>query len=235
MTVHRSDPPVPPRAILFDWDNTLVDNWPAVNQALNAAFAAMGHEPWTLEETRSRVKKSLRDSFPEMFGDRWTEARDAFYGRFAEVHLDYLDPIPGSAAGLSWLAGAGIYLGVVSNKAGEYLRAEAVRLGWDAYFGKVVGATDAKRDKPDPAPVHLALAGSGIVAGPDVWFVGDGAIDVECALNAGLTPIAFLREGTEGELERHNLVQFVDKECRVQSMGGLKTLVKNRLATISGQ
>lgn len=235
MSAGAAGPPVAPRAILFDWDNTLVDNWPAVHQALNAAFAAMGHAPWTLQQTRERVRKSLRDSFPEMFGARWTEARKVFYDAFAAVHLDFLDPLPGAGEALACLHRMGVYLGVVSNKTGPYLREEAERLGWHTYFGQVVGATDAERDKPDPAPVHMALAGSGIGPGPDVWFVGDGAIDVECALNAGLTPIVLLRAGTEGELERHNLVQFVNQKCRVRTLEGLKMLVQDRLAPISRQ
>ena len=227
--------PARPRAILFDWDNTLVDNWPAVHEALNTTFRAMGHAPWTLEETRARVRKSLRDSFPEMFGARWTEAREIFYDRFAAVHLDFLWPLDGAGEVLAWLAGEGLYLGVVSNKAGGYLREEAARLGWDGYFGKIVGATDAAADKPDGAPVRMALDGSGIGPGPAVWFVGDGAIDVECAVNSGLTPVALLREDTEAELLRHNLVQFVAQQCRVRSMEGLKSLVKGRLAPISGR
>lgn len=225
----------PPRAIIFDWDNTLVDVWPAIHDALNTTFVAMDHPTWSLEETRSRVRKSLRDSFPEMFGARWTEARKIFYDRYAAVHLDHLKPLAGSAEGLAWLAGLGLYLGVVSNKAGDYLRQEAERLGWDGFFGRIVGATDAQSDKPDPAPVNMALDGSGIDAGPDVWFVGDGAIDVQCALNSGLTPVFFLRDGTEAELVGHNLVQFVDAQCRVRGMEGLKKLVQDRFAPISGR
>jgi phosphoglycolate phosphatase len=225
----------PPRAIIFDWDNTLVDAWPAVHDALNTTLIAMDQPSWTLEETRTRVRKSLRDSFPEMFGARWTEAREIFYDRYAAVHLDHLVPLAGTAEGLAWLAGQGLYLGVVSNKAGSYLRQEAEQLGWDGFFGKIVGATDAESDKPDPAPVEMALDGSGIGAGPEVWFVGDAAIDVQCALNSGLTPVVFLRDGTEAELHRHNLVQFVDTQCRMRGMEGLKKLVQDRFSPISRQ
>ena len=114
-----------------------MDAWPAVHDALNTTLAAMDQPTWTLEETRTRVRKSLRDSFPEMFGARWTEAREIFYDRYAAVHLDHLDPLAGTAEGLAWLAGQGLYLGVVSNKAGSYLRQEAARLGWDGFFGRI--------------------------------------------------------------------------------------------------
>ena len=81
----------------------------------------------------------------------------------------------------------GFYLGVVSNKTGKFLRLEAERLGWHIYFRTLVGATDAARDKPAIEPVDMALAGSGIKRDANVWFVGDGAVDLECARNAGLT------------------------------------------------
>ena len=34
-----------PRAILFDWDNTLADNWTAITTAMNATLAAMDRAP----------------------------------------------------------------------------------------------------------------------------------------------------------------------------------------------
>ena len=53
----------------------------------------------------------------------------------------------------------------------------------------MVGALDADRDKPAADPVDLALATSGIARGPSVWFAGDADIDMECAYNAGCTPV----------------------------------------------
>ena len=194
----RGAPPRP-RAILFDWDNTLVDNWLAIHVALNAALAAMGHRTWSIEETLGRVRRSLRDSFPEMFGGRWKEAREIFYARFAAGHLETLKPLPGSAEMIASLAGTGVYLGVVSNKTGEYLRREAAHLGWDRHFARLVGATDAAEDKPAVAPVELALEGSGIERGADVWFVGDGAIDMECAHNAGCYRVLLHRSAGRAE------------------------------------
>jgi phosphoglycolate phosphatase len=178
-----------PKAVLFDWDNTLVDNWPTIHDALNATFVAMGHPVWTLAETRERVRASLRDSFPVMFGDRWEEARKIFYRRFEARHIETLVPLDGAAPLLTGLRQRGVYLGVVSNKTGRYLRREATALGWNGYFARLVGAQDATADKPDRAPVDLALEGSGIAAGGDVWFVGDTAMDMACAYAAGCVAI----------------------------------------------
>lgn len=181
--------PALPRAVLYDWDNTLVDNWGTVRAALNHALVSFGHAPWSEAEARERIKQSMRDSFPRIFGERWTEARDAFYAYFEAHHLDHLRPLPGAQSLLRGFAERGIYQAVVSNKNGRFLRAEADRLGWTGYFGRLVGAQDAEFDKPHVAPVLMALQPAGIEPGPDVWFVGDADIDMECAHGAGMVPV----------------------------------------------
>ena len=178
-----------PRAVIFDWDNTLVDTWPVIHESMNATLRAMGHEPWSQEETRERVRRSLREAFPAMFGARWEEARDIFYGRFDAIHLERLAVCDGAEALIALLSDEGICLSVVSNKMGRNLRREAAHLGWDRHFFRLVGATDAARDKPATEPVDLALSGSGVERGADVWFVGDTGIDLECAHRAGCTGI----------------------------------------------
>lgn len=177
-----------PRALLFDWDNTLVDSWEAIHEALIVTLKAMGHEPWTLAETKQRVRFSLREAFPRLFGDRWEAARRLYLDTFTATHLERLTAIAGATELLATLAKEGFYLAVVSNKTGFVLRREAEHLGWTRYFGRLVGAGDAPADKPDPAPVRVALEGSGVEASA-AWFVGDTALDIECALNAGCVPV----------------------------------------------
>jgi phosphoglycolate phosphatase len=177
--------PARPRAVLFDWDNTLVDNWISIQDALNATLTAMGHEPWSLAEVRARVRSSARETFPHLFGNRAEEAMQIFYDRFKAVHLDTLKILPGATDLLESLETQNIFLAVVSNKHGPFLRLEATQLGWDRRFAHLIGAGDAAEDKPSPAPITMALEGSGADAGDAVWYVGDAMIDVECARNAG--------------------------------------------------
>jgi phosphoglycolate phosphatase len=211
-----------PRAILFDWDNTLVDSWPVIHDALNTTFAAFGMAPWTIEETRDRVRKSMRDSFPALFGDQWEKAGEVFYRRYAAIHVAMVMPAPGAADMLAALRTAGVYLGVVSNKKGEYLRTEAKHLGWAQHFGALVGALDAQRDKPAPEPVAMALRASGLAPGPKVWIAGDADIDLECAHNTGCTPV-LLRQASPGpgEFDAHPPARHFT------GCGALSNFVKN--------
>jgi phosphoglycolate phosphatase len=179
----------PPRAILFDWDSTLADNWAAIHAAMNATLIAMEQTPWTLAQSRDRIKGSLRESFPLWFGDRWREAGRIYRDAFEREHLLQLREMPNAGRMLAELRQLDLYLAVVSNKMGRYLRIEADHLGWTGHFGRLVGAQDTGMDKPAIEPVEMALAGSGVARGPDVWFVGDTDIDMICAVSAGCTPI----------------------------------------------
>jgi phosphoglycolate phosphatase len=217
-----------PKAVLFDWDNTLVDSWVVIHHAMTATFEALGARPWTLEETRRNVRKSARDAFPELFGERAEEAAAVFYRTYEADHLARLRALPGAEAMLARLADeAGLLLGVVSNKRGHLLRLEAEKLGWGRYFGSLVGANDAVRDKPAPEVVDHALAGSGIAAGPQVWFVGDTDIDILCAYNSGCTPVLLRREApVAGEFGAVSLGGHVDS-CEAFARLALEALEKH--------
>jgi phosphoglycolate phosphatase len=176
-----------PSVLLYDWDNTLVDAWAGITASLNAAFAAFGLDAWTVEDTRNRVRVSMRESFPVMFGDRWEDARDIFYQTLTRHHLQHVTPMPGIEAVLR--AGDAHVQGVVSNKKGDFLRAEVAHLGWAPYFGAVVGAGDAAADKPDPAPLLLALGQLGVLPDTSVWYIGDTGLDMVAARAAGVTAV----------------------------------------------
>jgi phosphoglycolate phosphatase len=180
-----------PRAILFDWDNTLVNTWPTIVECYRDTFTALGLPPWTEAEVKARAHGSLRDVFPTLFGARAAEAERVFYETFFRIHLERLEPLPGADALLQRACAAGCYVAVVSNKVGENLRAELAHLGWNRWISRAVGAKDAKRDKPAPDPIFMALAGTGIATDHGVWMVGDTPADLKCAHAAGVLPVFF--------------------------------------------
>jgi phosphoglycolate phosphatase len=188
-----------PYAIIFDWDNTLVDSWGCIQAAMNATLRHMDQPEWSLVETKRRVARSMRDAFPAMFGGRWEEAREVFTSTFESIHLDHLVEMPGAGRLLQTLHAQGVKLSVVSNKRGRFLRKEAEVLGWSPLFDALIGAGDAERDKPDPAPALMAMKKSGISPGPGIWFVGDTAIDLQCAVNTGIVPVLMRTEAPQAD------------------------------------
>ena len=198
-----------PRAVLFDWDNTLIDSWKIIHEVQNIVLEAFGQAPWTLDDIRVRVRKSMRDAYPALFGERWEEAGRMFQREYETRHLDVLAPLPGAADLLETLSASGFYLGVVSNKRGDSLRKEARHLGWDKYFSALVGAADAVQDKPSAAPVAMALAPGKLRPGRDTWFVGDTDIDMLCARRADCVAVLLRPEApgpdefTDAAVELH--------------------------------
>lgn len=178
-----------PDAILFDWDNTIVDSWRTSYQAVNNTFAHFGKDPMTESEFLMVPQTSLKDNLPLLFGDDATEAEHFYYHFYGQIHLKELTILPGVLSLIQTIDAAGIPMAIVSNKTGKMLRTEVDFLNWNRYFEIVVGSRDLEHDKPSPVPALFALDACGVEPSKKVFFVGDSAVDVACARASGLTPV----------------------------------------------
>lgn len=205
-----------PKAILFDWDNTLVDTWRTVLEAMNTALESVNRPLVTIEEFWERPHRSMRDTAVELFGEQAEKGEKIYYEAFSKLHLETIRVLEGAEILLKDLKKRGIYSGVVSNKDGHHLRKEVTHLGWDPHFHKIIGARDTQEDKPSSIPVLAALQGSTIAPSHDVWFVGDSIVDVLCARASGCVPIVV----GDGEASQQDDIIHV-KDC-----SGLMNLLK---------
>lgn len=206
-----------PSAIIYDWDNTLADTWPVIVGAINATLKEMGHAEWSDSEARARIRKSLRDSFPELFGNEWTKARDIFYAYIKDNHLSALLPLEGADNLTKYCHQKDVPQFILSNKTQSLLSEEVAHLGWQDRFIKIVGADTAEHDKPHPAAISYTLNGSGLTPSKDIWFVGDTSIDMECAHLSHLLPVA-VRPFTEEDQEFNDWTPALHFESPEQLM-----------------
>jgi phosphoglycolate phosphatase len=188
-----------PQAVIFDWDNTLIENWDTLLAAMNEALVTFGLPKWNKTQMVANSKQSLRDSFPKIFGAAWEGARDVFYDYFYKHHIAGLKKLEGAEELLDVLHQHGVRMAICSNKAGPALRREVKHLGWRHYFVDIVGAQDAEKDKPDCAPVRLILRANALMdrTAEEIWFVGDTASDMQCALRAGIMPVGIGMDANE--------------------------------------
>ncbi|HEY8288440.1 MAG TPA: HAD hydrolase-like protein, partial [Acetobacteraceae bacterium] len=56
-------------------------------------------------------------------------------------------------------------------------------------------------DKPDPAPIFLALDTLGLAPDLAVWYLGDTALDMRAARAAGVTPVLVGDAAHDGGVE----------------------------------
>lgn len=182
---------IAPKAVIFDWDNTLISSWDKLHAAVSDTMEQLEMKPWTIEQVKSRMHKSSREFFPEVFGGDWRKARDIYYKSYNNNNETPLVPLDAAVDTLDMLKSSGVKMAIVSNKTGEYLRSEVEFLGWSKYFDSILGAYDLDEDKPSPKPVYHTLERLGCDVGSHNWFVGDTIVDIECAVNSGCYPILF--------------------------------------------
>lgn len=202
------------KAVLFDYDDTLVDTFQARVKA--AQKASEGFLDPTLDIERIMREWAGRPQ-AEIFRDlaagdsQKAEALTASYVRWywretaREVRV-----FPGVLEMLEALKRRGLALALVTSKArllqgedGPYgVVIEMQRLGMDGIFDVVVGWPDVKESKPAPAPLLYALEKLGMQP-RDAVMVGDSHIDVTAARRAGVTAVG----AAWGTVARHLLEQ----------------------------
>jgi phosphoglycolate phosphatase len=180
-----------PEVVIFDWDNTLVSSWERLHAAMSRTMSAHGVEPWGLEEAKQRMHLSSKDAFPQLFGDKWQEARVLFYDTYNQLTHMKAAPLPGALETLEQLRSMGSKIAVISNKRGDILRQEIADLNWGNFFDSIIGSCDLAEDKPHPITVWHTLEVIGTPRSAPRWFIGDTIVDMQCAKNSGCHAVLF--------------------------------------------
>lgn len=216
--------PQAPRVILFDWHATLVDTMDAMYRAMNEMLSMSGrlglHDKLVDSDssktdddlklvsyvrTHHRLhpkiiaehKVSRTDLLEVLFGgdEEAKEIAHTAYSHCYRHHYGEVDPFePGIREVLSRLRRLHIKLGILSNRAREFLLNELDYIengSWFALFDCVVAGDDTSRLKPAPDPIYRALEEMRVPPGPDVWYMGDSTTDTIAAKNAKITSIFF--------------------------------------------
>ena len=84
-----------PSAIIFDFDDTLVNARPIINKSLTATFNHFGLSDEIIKLKNIDVNLSLRDYFHKIFADKVQEARETYYSHYIEYAKE-LDILPHS-------------------------------------------------------------------------------------------------------------------------------------------
>jgi HAD superfamily hydrolase (TIGR01509 family) len=179
---------LPARAVLFDWDGTLLDSFAGQTRAYLSMFRMLGIEWGTRDLARYyspnwyRVYRAAR--IPR---EQWNEA-DRLWTRAYKRETPRL--LPGARKIVEGLR-RDFVLGVVSSGNRPRVRREIRRFGLAPHFSACVCNEDCAMKKPHPAPLKLALDRLE-VAPEECVYVGDAPEDIEMARRAGVRPIGVL-------------------------------------------
>ena len=174
-------------AVLFDLDGTLVDSLPTIAEARVVALQSFGYDMDT--ERLTPLIGPPMEMVAGLLGAPPEQAALINEEYMRLYHSGYVQRTPehaGATALLHRLAGAGIALGVVTNKVEQGARMVLDIEDWSSRFGVVVGRdTPNAAAKPSPRAALHALEVLGVA--PDrAAFVGDTEFDVRCGSAAGM-------------------------------------------------
>jgi phosphoglycolate phosphatase len=209
-------PGTPLRAVLFDFDGTLGDSYPAITASVNHVRAHHGLPPLSVEEVKPHVGLGPANLLAQTVPAGDVSANVALYmAHHPSVLHSGTRLMPGADDLLHSLAGTGLPLGVCSNKAVAFTRELLSGLGLGRCFAAVLGPEDVAHPKPAPDMLLVALTRLGVPAG-EALYVGDMATDVRTGRAAGV-PVWVVSTGSDlpQTLERarpdrqfHNLVEL---------------------------
>lgn len=210
---------MPIRAVLFDWDGTVVSNDPGAIGLAASAVDAYARERLGIPAVDGDFADAFHSVLPPyvpgqtdtspVIGDLiagalarlgWTcgpadiDACGRFFFEQGSRSLQVYDDARALLASLKF---RGYRVGVVSNAIfpGHYFTTSVSALGLAGYIDTFVSSADVGLAKPNPAPYLRALADLGVEPGESL-FVGDSPVtDIPGAHKAGMLAVLLQRAG----------------------------------------
>jgi len=215
------------KAVVFDFDGTLVDSFEDIARAANHSLEVLGFPTYSLEQVKRCVGRGLenlmRSLLPPGSNGILEEAVRELRRYYADHPFDYSTVYPGVSELLDWLGEHHLLRAVLSNKTDPFVQIICENLGLSTRMEEIHGHRDEFPLKPDPASLNWILSRHGI-SPCDTLMVGDHLPDLELSQRAGTQFCAV----TYGILSREQWEQ-TGVQWIVDSAAGLQVLLLSQL------
>jgi phosphoglycolate phosphatase len=174
--------------LVFDLDGTLVDSQRDLTESVNATRAWMKLGPLPAEIVARYVGNGapvlVQRALPDASEEDRSRALKYFLDYYREHMLDSTRLYPGVREALDQLHDCGIPLAVLTNKPIRFTLQMLEGLQLDLHFFRVYGGNSFPEKKPHPMGLE-ALIDEARADRDRTVMVGDSAVDVQTARNAG--------------------------------------------------
>jgi len=180
------------RLVIFDLDGTVLNTIADLGNSTNYALAKLGYPTYDIPSYRFRVGNGINKLFERSLPEG--EKTEVNVMRVRKWFLEHYDvhctdetrPYPGIPELLHYLQDKRMAIAIASNK---YQKATSKLINHfygDIHFTAVMGQLDEKKKKPNPAVVYEIMEMARVYR-DEVLYIGDSGVDMETALNAGVT------------------------------------------------
>jgi phosphoglycolate phosphatase len=179
--------------LVFDLDGTLVDSAPDIAAAVNALFSELGLPQVALE----LVRRWIGDGAPVLLErallhvgspQKAADLMPRYSVHYSDNAVGLTKIYPDVVETLTRLRASGCRLGVCTNKPIGPTRAVLAAFGLDPLIEAVIGGDSLPQRKPDAEPLLNVIRSLGGTPASAV-LIGDSAVDIACADNAGVPSI----------------------------------------------
>jgi HAD superfamily hydrolase (TIGR01509 family) len=176
------------QAVIFDFDGTLADTFPAIHSAFNAALEPVLGRTYTRDEVIDRfgphdegmLKIEMADHL-----DQFDETVEIYFQAYTDAHDDGVVAFEGITELLEELDKRGYRLACMTGKGRRAADISLEYLGWTKRFEVVVAGEEV--DHPKPAPDGPLLAAKLLGVAPEhCIYVGDSPADLGASRAAGI-------------------------------------------------
>jgi pyrophosphatase PpaX len=171
--------------VLLDLDGTVVDSGGIILASMRHATMTVLEREIPDHELMASVGGPGLEAQMRAFGPESVEELVRVYREHNEPLHEQLEAFAGIADVLVRLKDEGRKLGIVSAKRRSTVELAFARVPLGHLFDVIVGGDETERQKPDPAPLLLALDRLGAKAA-DAAYVGDSPYDMQAARAAAV-------------------------------------------------
>jgi HAD superfamily hydrolase (TIGR01509 family) len=200
------------RAVIFDWDGTLVDTAEATYRAYVKMFAELG-----IAFDRAEYERTYSPNWHQTFRalglaeNRWNDADVRwlahFSGETCALHTEALQV-------LDRIRNRGIACAIVTSGSRHRVTSELAAHGIEDRFSHLVFGDDASNRKPHPEALQLCLQRLGL-APAEAAYVGDSPEDIMMARAAGVFSVA-----VPGGYPNRTALEAAGPDLFAESLGG---------------
>lgn len=198
--------------VIFDFDGTLADTNQLIINSFKHIYCKFHdgncNEDYILSTFGEPLELTLRRDFGAYsFEDVIASYRDYQVERF-ENDVKLYETVEET---VKYLVQNNIKVGIATSRLRGSTLSALKKFDIDKYFKVVISADDVKKHKPDKEPLIKAINELNSAA-ENTLYVGDSKFDMECAINAEVTPVLVgWQKNSDGLAAKYNVKHVLKK------------------------
>lgn len=214
------------KAVIFDWDGTLMNSEARIVDAIQTAARETGLPVLSYHDSKQIIGLSLENAilglYPDLNQSQVVAMSEAYTQCFLEESNVDMVPFDGAEALLLNLKQQGLKLAIATGKSRKGLNAVLAETGFGVYFDMTRTPVESA-SKPDPLMLTQILEEFGIESSEAV-MIGDTTFDMEMALNIEMDRVA-LSHG----VHQTEVLQAFNPKATLDSLNELNMWLMNHI------